>query len=98
VLIPAIEHSNAFGTIDVRYASFEQRLERGTQKPVMAGLHGLRTRGLPVLPRIYVTYDNCRAGYGKVVATDLGGQYFREDEFLLRGGNGNSILADLLLR
>lgn len=46
--------------------------------------------------RWYVTISACRIGSGKLVTTDLAGTFQFENDFVLKGGNVASSLADML--
>lgn len=83
---------------EARAGSFEYSLTESTREPIVAMVVRVRdiNGGRVEFERNYVRLSHCRAGFGKLVATDLNGRAKYDNDFILDGGNVASSIAETL--
>jgi hypothetical protein len=83
---------------EVRAGSFEFAVIERTNEPIAAIIVRARELSSSKLQfeKNYVRLSDCRAGFGKLVATDLNGRAKYDNDFIFDGGNVSSTIAETL--
>lgn len=96
---PWIKVSESKETVfDVKAGSLERTVTDRTNEPIIAFLVRAKDKksGTTEFEKNYVKLSDCKAGYGKLVTTDLNGKAKYSSDFVLDGGNVASTLAETL--
>jgi len=85
-------------TFEARAGSLEQTLTEGTREPIVTLIFRVRNSAKATVEfeKNYVRLADCRAGFGKLVTTDLNGLAKYDSEFMFDGGNVASTIAQTL--
>jgi hypothetical protein len=85
---------------EARTGSLEHTFTEQNREPIVALVLRVRntTTATVEFEKNYVRLADCRAGFGKLVATDLSGRAKYDNEFIFDGGNAASTIAETLCR
>lgn len=85
-------------TYEARVGSLEHTLTEVGREPIVALIFRVRdsAKAAVEFEKNYVRLSDCRAGFGKLVTTDLNGRAKYDNDFVFEGGNVASTIAQTL--